>query len=82
MYHRLTGKVVNSMLEIISFTDSLENEIMKSIIIKRLIQIDRSAGINFAAIKAEIKHYFRIEACSSKNSSRFWLQCAMNVELA
>ena len=82
MYHRLTGKVVNSMLEIISFTDSLENEIMKSIIIKRLIQIDRSAGINFVALKAEIKHYFRIEACSSKNSSRFWLQCAMNVELA
>ena len=80
MYQRVTGRVVSNMLEIITCLESPETEIVKSIIIKRLIQIDRSTSINFAAIKLEIKHFFRIEACSNKSSSRFWMQCLENID--
>ena len=82
MYYRITGRPVRSMLEIITCTESIDIEMIKTIIIKRLIQIDRSAGVNLVAIKKEIVHYFRVEACSLSKSYQFWMQCINNVENA
>ena len=82
MYHRLTGKVIGGMMDIITYTEKIEIELMKSIVIKRLIQIDRSAGTNLAALKAEILHYFRVESCATSSSAQFWNQCARVVERA
>ena len=82
MYHRITGKTVDSLLQIIVCTEPIEIEIIKSIIIKRLIQIDRSRHCTLASIKQEIRHYFRLEACLSRNSDRqiqFWQQCLSKV---
>ena len=61
------------MLDIITCTESIDLEIIKSIIIKHLIQIDRSTGLSIEALKQEIRHYYRIESCVS-SSSRFWIQ--------
>ena len=61
------------MLDVITCTEEIDLEIIKSIIIKRLIQIDRSSGFNLEALKREIRHFYRIESCMS-SSSQFWLQ--------
>ena len=73
MYSRLTGGTVNSLLDIITSTESVEREIIKSVIIKRLIQIDRSAGLSLQRLKNEIIYYYRIESQVSSNTSINWL---------
>lgn len=85
IYFRITGNSITNLLQIIICTESIEIEIVKSIIIKRLIQLDRSRNINIAGIKQEIKHYFRLESCLSINSEpmfRFWNQCMQLVDQA
>ena len=72
MYSRLSGKVVRSLLDIIICVESDECEIIKSVIIKRLIQIDRSAGLSFQRLKDEVTHYYRIEAQVSPRAKRTW----------
>ena len=67
MYTRITGKAISCMVDVIACTEALETEIIKSIIIKRLIQIDRSTGFTIEALKNEIRHYFRLEACVTHN---------------
>ena len=68
------------MLQIIMATERIDVEIVKSIIIKRLIQIDRSKNVNLAQLKHEIKQYFRIEAHMSVQSERFWLNKILEVD--
>ena len=75
MFNTITGKVVGSMLEVIMCTKEREIEIVKSIIIKWLIQIDRSNGKDLGTLKREIKHYFQVEACVDNKSVQFWNQC-------
>ena len=80
LYSRLTGKSIRNMLQIIMATERIDVEIVKSIIIKRLIQIDRSKNVNLAQLKHEIKQYFRIEAHMSVQSERFWLNKILEVD--
>ena len=61
------------MFDVIVCTKSTDLEILKSIIIKHLIQIDRSQGLSIETLKQEIRHYYRIESCVSI-TSRFWIQ--------
>ena len=55
LYNRLTGKSMTDFLQVIVCTERIDIEIIKSIIIKCLIQIDRSNNINLAKLKYEIK---------------------------
>ena len=71
---------MGSMLDIIICTENIEIEIIKSIIIKRLIQIDRSIGVNYAGLKQEIKHFFQVEASADKKLARFWIQCCNQLD--
>ena len=82
MYRRLTGKSVDSLLQAIICVEEIDTEIVKSIIIKRLIQIDRSRNINLACIKQEILHYYRVEACLSKslNATQRWNRRMREIE--
>lgn len=83
LYNRLTGKSMTDFLQVIVCTERIDIEIIKSIIIKCLIQIDRSNNINLAKLKYEIKKYYRIEACISNNSERaaqFWTRCIQRIE--
>ena len=82
MYRRITGNDISSMLDVITCTTEIEKEIAKSVIIKRLIQIDRSEGFSFERLKQEIKHYYRIEACISDKSKHFWERCIRQIEQA
>ena len=80
MYRTITGKIIRSMLDVIICTESIEIEIAKTIIIKRLIQIDRSSGINYSGIKQEIKYYYQVEAGASSRSAQFWRQCSNRLD--
>ena len=60
MYNSITGKTVNNFVDIITCNEEIDIEIIKSIIIKRLIQIDRSVGYSIEALKQEVRHYYRI----------------------
>ena len=80
MYRRLTGRAITSMLDVITCTPEIDSEIAKSVIIKRLLQIDRSTGFSFERLKQEIIHYYRIEACLSNKSTNFWRQRIRTIE--
>ena len=85
MYYRITGRASGDLLQVITCTENIENEIIKSIIIKRLIQIDRSQHTTLESLKQEIRHYFRIESCLSQASIRntqFWINRMQQVEQA
>ena len=76
MYNAITGRVIGTMLDVIICTNRTELEIIKSIIVKHLIQIDRSSGTDYATLKREIKHYYQVEANVNTKNSQFWNQCA------
>jgi len=53
-------------------TKLISHEIIKSVVIKKLLQIDRSRTISIAELKAEIAHYLRVEAITSgSNATEF-----------
>ena len=81
MYRSITGKNVGSMLDVIICCEDIEVEIVKSIIIKRLIQIDRSNSIVYASLKQEVKHYYQIEAGASSTATvQFWKSCVARID--
>ena len=58
----MTGLRIDSLFDIIDCSDNLETEIIKSCLIKALIQIDRSRNASDGALVAECAHYMGIEA--------------------
>ena len=79
IYRRITNSTIGGMLDIIMCCERSEVEIIKTVIIKHLIQINRSVGINSDSLKKEIAHFFRLEACTSKKYEQFWLRCIQSL---
>ena len=80
MYHRLAGRSINELLQVITCTEGIEIEIIKSIVIKHLIQIDRSMNLNLTLLKQEIKRFYNIEANIAPNLSQFWTLQLRHIE--
>ena len=68
-------------MDIITCTESIQLEITKSIIIKCLVQVDRSVGLTFEGFKKQVVHFYRIEAQSSPKSEQFWLRCIRQINI-
>ena len=64
LFHRLTDFTVVNLFDVVRCDLSMEAEIVKSVLIKALLQIDRSAGVNDIALIKECVLYLRIEAKS------------------
>ena len=64
-----TGIRINSLMEIVTVTEDSQVEIIKSVAIKKLIQIDRSTGCTKQEFIAECIYYLKIEKLASKKPS-------------
>lgn len=62
MYSRITGQNISSLLDIILSSSDIGTEIVKSVFIKALIQIDRSQNAVESVIRAECRYFLNIEA--------------------
>ena len=60
-YNLLTSQRVQSLEDIIPASQTTATEIVKSIILKMLIQIDRSSGLPMNVVKQECLYYLRLE---------------------
>ena len=69
LFERITGVKIDSLFDVIDCSQHRELEIIKSSLIKALIQIDRSKNCSDSALIAECGYYLGIEARVSKNSS-------------
>ena len=79
LYHSITSRRVNSLLEVIMCGSSLEHEIIKSVIIKHLIQIDRSRNASDRAIALQCAFYLELEARSLPKVADRLVQLAQNI---
>ena len=68
LFQRMTGASVASLLDVLLCTLKVEHEIVKSVLVKALIQIDRSKNITDRMLIVECVHYLKVEA--TVNSSR------------
>ena len=64
-----TGIRINSLMEIVTVAEDSQVEIIKSVAIKKLIQIDRSTGCTKQEFIAECIYYLKIEKLASKKPS-------------
>ena len=62
LFARLTGTRIQSLLEVIQCSGIHEHEIVKSTMIKALLQIDRSQGIPNGAVVTDCIYHLGIEA--------------------
>ena len=60
-YYLFTAQQVHSLEDIITASQSTAIEIVKSIILKKLIQIDRSSGLPMSVVKQECLYFLRLE---------------------
>ena len=69
LYAALTGVDITITQDIILCSPNITHEVLKSVIIKRLLQIDRSVNQNDKSIVAECLFYLNLEllACSKIN---------------
>ena len=61
-YRDLTGINIQALPDILLCNSSIENEILKSALIKALLQINRSHGIPVGVIAKDCSYFLRIEA--------------------
>ena len=76
LYQRLTGDNIGSLFDVVACSSLPENELIKTILLKALIQIDRSANIGESEIIAQCIYYLGIESkVKGKSSKRFSEMC-------
>ena len=75
IYFRLTGQRITSLFELIYCGQSLEHEIVKSVLLKSLIQINRSRDSIDRTLIGECIFFLSIEARC--NPSQSGLKCAI-----
>jgi hypothetical protein len=61
-YFQFTAKRVNSFEEILSASQSTAVELVKTVILRKLIQIDRSSGQPLNSVQQECLYYLRLES--------------------
>ena len=79
LYYRLSQNSTGSLYDVLSCSSSIEKEIMKSTIIKALLQIDRSRFRTSTEIVAECSYFLGIEARTNKRQARALQQCARRI---
>ena len=62
MYKDITGTEIGSFRDVVLCRDGIENEILKSAIIKTLIHINRNHTVPSRVVAAECAHFLRTEA--------------------
>ena len=62
MFKNITGIEIRSMKDLLSCSDTVEAEILKSAVIKALIQIDRNHQTPTRVVATRCAHFLRIEA--------------------
>ena len=62
MYKDITGIEIGSFRDVVLCRYGIENEILKSAIIKTLIQINRNHTVPSRVVAAECAHFLRTEA--------------------
>ena len=62
LYHRITQQTMHSLLDVLMCSKETAYEIIKAIILKALIQIDRSKDRNDREIIAQCLFFLKIEA--------------------
>ena len=70
LFHSLTNQRVASLLDILLCGLSIEHEIVKSVILKALIQIDRSKDCNDRVVTSQCAFYVDLEARVSNRPSK------------
>ena len=76
LFYRSTGINIGSLFEILICTANVEIEIIKSIMIKTLLQIDRSQNRSEREILAECAFYLGVEAMVNKKLEVRLKECA------
>ena len=71
LFQRLTGTGVLNLYDVVRCDSQFEIEIIKSVLIKALLQIDRSATVNDRALIQECVLYLQIEAKTNSVRSVF-----------
>jgi hypothetical protein len=77
-YFQFTSKRVNSFEDILSASQSTAVELVKSVILRKLIQIDRSFGQPLNAVQQECLYYLRLESIVNQ-SKKDELKALMDV---
>ena len=80
LYQRLTGQSVDSMFEVLMCSNSTAHEIIKSIILKALIQIDRSKDRTDREIISQCLFFLKIEARVNNKISTNLMNFARTIE--
>ena len=74
LYHRFTNQHIAHFYEVLTCSKSPSHEIVKSVILKALIQIDRSKDRSTQEIISQCKFFLRIEASIDKKNSNEIMQ--------
>ena len=80
LYLRLTGVMVTSLFDVVRCDHGIEAEIIKSVLIKALLQIDRSVATIDRVLIKECAFYLRVEAQANSHKSDGLLRYAGRVE--
>ena len=69
LFHRMTERRIESLFDVVNCSNNLETEIIKSCLIKSLIQIDRCHNTSDSSLIAECAYYMGIEARANKKDA-------------
>ena len=81
LYTRLTNQSINSLFDVLICGKDSFHEIVKSLILKALIQIDRSRNRTDREIISQCALFLRIEASSNKKCSLSLMREAERISL-
>ena len=70
LYSQIFGQNVGDFHDVITCNGTLEQEIVKSVLIKLLIQIDRSTFLDLSAVKKNIIHFLMLEVAVLGDEAR------------
>jgi hypothetical protein len=68
VYRQCFGHPIPTLGELVVPSKDVAMEIVKSVILKRLLQIDRSRHVSISELKIEMCHYLRIEAIANEGA--------------
>ena len=79
LYQRITHRAISSLYDLLICENNIPYEIVKSVFVRALLQIDRSSGRVEKDILSECVYYLNIEARSNSHRSEEFLQLAARV---
>ena len=81
LFHRMTGINIVTMFDVLMCSNNLANEIVKTIILKALIQIDRSKDKTDREIISQCIFFIKIEARTHASNASALMQLANALDL-